>query len=139
MSKKIFLICPVRDADKELKERMYKYVNMLEARGLQVYFPHRDTNQIDPTGGFKVCAEKFKGILEADEVHVLFDETSHGSKFDLGCLFALYSLGFKKKIVIVNEFEAEMVDNQARNTFFKMLREFRKAMRLLKQKSDSAC
>ncbi|MBI2035099.1 MAG: hypothetical protein HYT12_00245 [Candidatus Liptonbacteria bacterium] len=126
MGKKVFLICPVRDADKELKKRMNAYVGLLEARGYKVHFPHRDTNQSDPTGGFIICKTNFNAILEADEVHVWYDEASCGSKFDLGCLFALWMSGIKKKIVIVNELEAEAMDDPPKNTFFKMLREFRR-------------
>lgn len=80
----------------------------------------RDTNQIDSTGGYNICKANFESILEADAVHIWYDETSGGSKFDMGGLFMLVELlGMEKEIVIVNE--SRVTDTPAKS-FFKVFR-----------------
>jgi|YelNatPaOPRAMG01_1025707.scaffolds.fasta_scaffold13569_8 hypothetical protein len=117
---KIFLISPVRNAESETLKRIAEYVASLEAIGHQVHWPIRDTNQDDPTGGYEICRTNFLGILEADEVHIWYDETSNGSKFDMGGVFMLVAmLGIPKKIVIVND--AEIVDN-TKKSFYKVFK-----------------
>ncbi|MBI2023677.1 hypothetical protein HYT01_03910 [Candidatus Giovannonibacteria bacterium] len=110
---KIFLISPVRNAESEIQERIAEYVASLEADGHQVHWPIRDTRQDDPTGGYEICRANFTGILEADDVHIWYDETSNGSKFDMGGVFMLVAmLGREKKVVIVND--VEIVDDKKR-------------------------
>ena len=117
---KIFLISPVRNAESETQKRIAEYVASLEAVGHRVHWPIRDTKQDDPTGGYEICRANFTGILEADEVYIWYDETSNGSKFDMGGVFMLVAmLGRKKKIVIVND--AEIVDN-TKKSFYKVFK-----------------
>ncbi len=92
---KIYLICPVRKATPEYAQAARQYVAQLESLGHQVYWPTRDTNQVDPTG-LRICKDNRSGIETADEVHVIWDSQSQGSVFDLGIAFAL-----RKKIVPV--------------------------------------
>ena len=116
--KKVFLICPVREASPEVRNRMEAYVANLESDGYKVHLPHRDTNQEDETGGYVICKTNFQAILEADEIHIWYDETSAGSKFDMGGVFMLVAmLGHKKKIVLVNK--DEVVDEK-KKSFFKV-------------------
>jgi hypothetical protein len=117
---KIFLISPVKKTNPETQERIGTYVASLENAGHKVHWPIRDTVQIDPTGGYEICKVNFAGIMEADEIHIWYDETSGGSKFDMGGVFMLVTmLGWKKKIVIVNE--TEIVDD-APKSFCKVFR-----------------
>ena len=85
---KIFIICPIRNATEEQKTTLEKHISSLESKGHLVYYPARDTDQTDPIG-FAICDENFKGMRDADEVHIFWDEKSSGSLFDLGMAFAL--------------------------------------------------
>ncbi len=103
----VFLICPVRAASPEQKERMESYIATLEAQGLRVYYPARDTNQEDETG-FRICQDNVTAIQKSKEVHIFFDPTSSGSKFDLGAAFAS-----EKKLVIVNPEEVKQTEGKS--------------------------
>lgn len=105
--KKVFIICPVRNASGEVKETLKQYVHALEGKGFLVHYPPWHTDQNDPIGD-KICEQNFKAILEADEIHVWYDETSTGVHFDMGGMFMLTQiLGYKKKIVFVNDDEGK--------------------------------
>lgn len=97
----IFLICPVRFAAPELKNNLDKYVRELENRGINVYYPPRDTNQIDETG-LNICKSNRVAIFNSDEIHFTWDGKSQGCLFDLGMAFA-----YGKKIKIVNDLVPE--------------------------------
>jgi nucleoside 2-deoxyribosyltransferase len=92
---KIYLVCPVRYATPEFSQAAGSYVAQLESQGYQVYWPARDTDQVDPTG-LRICKDNRHAIEAADEVHVIWDGFSQGSIFDLGIAFAL-----RKQIVPV--------------------------------------
>jgi len=94
---KIFLICPVRIATDKEKIKLLDYVAMLETEGNSVYYPARDTCQVDKTGGFQICFDNRKAITEADEIHVFWSPESRGTLFDLGMAFAL-----RKPLVLAN-------------------------------------
>lgn len=101
--KKVFVICPVRNASREVKNALRRYVYALEGKGYIVHYPPWNTDQYDPVGN-KICEQNFKAILEADEIHVWYDETSTGVHFDLGGAFMLIQiLGYKKKVVFINK------------------------------------
>lgn len=87
---KTFLICPVRGH--EMNETSY-IVNKLESEGWEVYWPPRDTDQVD-NSGYKICKENASAIKNADAIHIVWDGKSQGSLFDLGVAFA-----FDKKII----------------------------------------
>lgn len=99
---KVFLISPVRDVTSESYQLSKSYVEKLEAEGIKVHWPIRDTNQDDKTG-FNICVANCKSIREADEVHIIWDGKSQGSMFDLGITFCLWSIfgNVGKKIVPV--------------------------------------
>lgn len=85
MSKKAFLICPVRGVDPKTTEG---FVRKLEAEGWEVHWPPRDTDQVDPTG-LRICADNVAAIRAADKVFIVWDGNSKGSLFDAGAAFAL--------------------------------------------------
>ena len=98
---KIFVICPVRNANEGFTRFIHRYVGELEAQGYQVHLPPRDTNQTDPHG-LAICLENCDAIIAADEVHIWLDPASTGSHFDRGMLFAMLRLGMPKKVVLIN-------------------------------------
>jgi len=133
---RIFLISPVAGTSAEdieaVKQRhpdliksmelkkIYSYVENLENSGNGVHWPLRDTKQDDPTGGFKVCKDNFSAIFWSDEIHIWYNETSGGSKFDMGGVFMLAEMmGFKKKIIIVNEDE---IKDESKKSLFKVFK-----------------
>lgn len=85
MRDKSFLICPVRGKPPEFYAAI---VSDLEARGFEVHWPPRDTDQIDDTG-LRICRDNASAIAAADVVHVVWDGQSQGCLFDLGVAFAL--------------------------------------------------
>jgi hypothetical protein len=103
----VFLICPVRDANETQKTVMKDYINKLELEGKKVYYPARDTNQIDNIG-FRICTDNKKAIEESKEIHIFFDKTSQGSLFDLGMAFAL-----EKPLTIVNIEDLEKTETKS--------------------------
>lgn len=117
---RIFLISPVAKAELRTQKRIRAYVKGIEKAGHHIHWPFRDTKQDDPTGGFEICRKNFSEILDADEIHIWYDETSGGSKFDMGAVFMLVEmLKEKKKIVIVND--GEIVDNTEKS-FYKIMK-----------------
>jgi hypothetical protein len=119
--KNIFLICPVRNADPQVHDLIKIYVEELERRGDKVHWPARDTNQNDSTGGYQICKTNFEAIFEANEVHIWYDESSNGSKFDMGGVFMLHILGLKKRVVIANRTQAVIKDDNTKS-FLKVLK-----------------
>lgn len=83
---KIFLACPVRGADQTLAR---DYVAKLERqKGVEVYYPARDTPQDDPHG-LEICETNRQAIAECDEFQIIWDGKSQGVLFDFGMAFAL--------------------------------------------------
>lgn len=85
-----FLICPVRGVDPAVSA---DHVAKLEAAGVKVHWPPRDTDQND-TEGLRICRDNADAIAAADAVYVLWDGKSQGCLFDLGVAFAL-----KKRVI----------------------------------------
>lgn len=85
---RIYVICPVRNADPETLAMIERHVASTEAAGHEVHFPPRDVDQDDPTGE-RICREHLAAMKLADEVHVFWDAKSSGSHFDLGMAWAL--------------------------------------------------
>jgi len=100
---RVFLICPVRKIKEEEKAAIKEYVESLESKGYKVHWPLRDTDQNDPIG-IRICTDNARAIIKAEEIHVWYNPTSSGSKFDLGMVFMfnLLNPGRRKKIVIAN-------------------------------------
>jgi nucleoside 2-deoxyribosyltransferase len=83
---KIFIICSVRGASEEYRNKLEAYVAKLESEGNTVHLPHRDTNQT--ATGFEICGQNAKAIFDADEVHIFYNPESQGTHFDMGVAFA---------------------------------------------------
>jgi nucleoside 2-deoxyribosyltransferase len=94
--KKVFLICPVRNASIETQDKINTYIKKLENNGISVYYPHRDTDQSDPIG-VNIFNQNRQGVKDADEIHIWYDHESRGSLIDLGMAWAL-----EKPLVIAN-------------------------------------
>ncbi len=95
--KRVFIICSVRGASDEYRDKLETYVDELEQAGCAVHLPHRDTNQ--NASGVEICKENATAIFNADEVHIYYSNTSQGTHFDMGVAFALN----KVLIVVENE------------------------------------
>ena len=109
----IFLICPVRNATEEQKLRMNDYISNLEAKGIKIYYPARDTNQ-DDSIGWQICTDNKNAIIQSKEIHIFWDKDSLGTLFDLGMVFAL-----NKNLTIINIDETEETQTKS---FSKMIR-----------------
>ena len=68
------------------------YVAKLEARGLSVHYPPRDVDQTDDGCGLEILSKHRDVMINCKEVHVIWDENSKGSHFDLGMAFILSCL-----------------------------------------------
>lgn len=98
---KVFIICSVRGASEDYRIKLENYVSKLEAEGIEVHLPHRNTNQ--NARGYDICKQNAKAIKEADEVHIFYSKESQGTHFDMGVSFALD----KKIVVVENEIYGE--------------------------------
>lgn len=83
---KIYIICPVRLQTTEEEKIIERYVENLENKGHEVFYPKRDLNQKDETGYNIIKIEKQK-MIECDRVDVMWQVNSKGSHFDLGMAF----------------------------------------------------
>ena len=89
MTKRIYLICPVRNCTETAKRFADDYVARLEADGASVHYPPRDVDQTDDGVGLAISEAHRAAMLTCDEVHVIWDSTSLGSHFDFGMAFML--------------------------------------------------
>ena len=116
--KKIFLICSVRGATPEHRRELEEYTLQLERDGAIVHLPHRDTNQC--ATGLEICEQNFWAVVEADEVHIVYNPESQGSHFDMGVAFAL-----GKPVVFVNEDQfPQEIKITAKKSFPQMLKQW---------------
>ncbi|MBC8495854.1 hypothetical protein H8D36_06890 [archaeon] len=107
-----FLICTVREADANDLRFLENYVAEAEASGRKVYYPAKDTNQIDETGGYQICCDNNLAMRESQEVSVYWTTKSQGTKFDLGMAFNQHRTE-NKKIKLANRSDVEkMVQEQ---------------------------
>ncbi|MBP5678535.1 MAG: hypothetical protein J6X28_01745 [Bacilli bacterium] len=91
INKKIFLICPVRNATEEQRKWIEDFVEEKQENGYIVHAPHLHTNQNDPIGGgYSICKQNAKAVASSEEIDVYYDQTSTGSVFDLGVAYALH-------------------------------------------------
>lgn len=98
MKYNVGLICSIRSgADKEYIE---EYLKALEDNGIVVFYPGRDTNQIDDSGGINICRENRMNFSNCEEIHVIFHPESQGTLFDLGMVFEM-----NKPLKVVNPLE----------------------------------
>jgi len=103
-----FLICTVREADATDLEFINNYLTRLQGEGKTVYYPARDTKQEDHLGGYNICSDNCKAIMNSDEIHVYWTEKSQGTKFDLGIAFAEHRTK-GKNIILANRSQVEKI------------------------------
>jgi len=126
VARSAFFISPVAGVidgkNPVLIEKLRRYVVSLEKEGCEVHWPLRDTEQVDPTGGYTICRTNFRAIIDKDEIHIWYDESSGGSKFDMGGVFMLCEMiRAEKKIVIANEDEVKDVTGKSLLKVFRHL------------------
>jgi len=110
-TKSAFIICPVRGLTKEEKKFIEDYVADLERKGYEVHWPPRDTNQDDAIG-YNICSQNRDGIKTKKEVHIYWNKSSEGSKFDFGMLF-MALLYEAKKVVIMNPHDVKRTPHKS--------------------------
>ncbi len=97
--KKVYLICPVRNATDSEKKFLEEYKKVLKQKSVSVFYPTEDNpHEQTDTRGLLICQENLRAIKEADEIHVYWNSQSTGSMFDFGMAFAL-----GKRIVLINK------------------------------------
>ena len=132
---RVFFISPVNNISPETLEKTKAYVALLESQGRDVHWPHRDTKQDDLTGGYVICKTNFRMIEWAGAIHIWYDETSGGSKFDMGGTFMLIEiLGRKKQIVIANEDEIPDEVKKRKKSFYKVFKRLQEERSVFKKK-----
>jgi len=109
-----FLICTVREADKKDKEFINNYLKKMRSKGLKMYYPAEDTNQVDPLGGYTICSDNCKAIKDSKEVHVYWTDKSQGTKFDLGIAFYEHKAQ-GKRIKLANKSQVEKMIEEQKN------------------------
>lgn len=87
--KKIFLICPVRNATSEQKQWIENFVQEKTNDGYTIHAPHLHTRQTDLFGGYAICTQNAQAVASSSEVDIYYDQNSTGSVFDLGVCYAL--------------------------------------------------
>ena len=103
---KIFLICPVRNANNEQKKWIEDYVEQKNREGYIIHAPHLHTRQIDLFGGYAICKQNAEAVASSTEIAIYYDKSSIGSVFDLGVAFALH-----KPLILLNEDKIELKEN----------------------------
>lgn len=89
MKRKVYLVCPVRNANASQIMAMDRYVQKLEVEGCEVHYPPRDVDQSNDDGGVRICQQHRDAMLDCNEVHVFWDNNSKGSHFDVGMAYML--------------------------------------------------
>lgn len=72
------------------------HAGTLELEGHETFVPLRDTEQVLTTEA-EIIASNLEGIKWSDECHLIWDLSSLGSVFDMGCAYAL-----GKRIKVIN-------------------------------------
>ena len=124
---KIYLIHKVRGASSDTIKFASEYVSRLEKVGHKVHFPLRDVEQNDDS--VAICKKHRDAMYNCDEVHVIWDESSIGSHFDLGMAYMLSfiqgeMLGRELPIVIVGIYKTELTKNKSYTDFLQKIGEW---------------
>jgi len=64
-----------------------EHAEKLESEGHETYVPLRDTEQVLTTEA-EILANNLRGIRWSDECHLIWDLSSQGTLFDMGCAYA---------------------------------------------------
>lgn len=111
----IYIICPVKYITEQQKQEIKEYVLKCENEGHKVHNPLRDTEQLDCSGGYRICRCHKHAIRACDQVHIFYSEKSEGTKFDLGIVFA-----YSKIIKLISILD----ENTSEKNFLKVLKEY---------------
>ena len=103
-----FLICTVREADENDLRFIRDYISKIKSDGKRIYYPAEETNQVDSSGGYRICSDNCDAIINSKEVHVYWTEKSQGTKFDLGMAFLLHRTS-NRKIKLANRSQVEKI------------------------------
>lgn len=114
IDKKIFLICPVRNASNDQRKWIENFVKEKHNEGYIIHAPHLHTVQNDLFGGYAICKQNALAVATSDEIDIYYDQTSTGSVFDLGVAYAL-----NKPLVLLNREEIKFDDNDLIDTVIK--------------------
>lgn len=117
--KRVFIICTVRSASDEYRQKLEDYTIELEAMDCIVHLPHRDTDQ--EVSSLEICLQNRDAIRNSDEIHIFYNSKSTGTHFDLGMAF-----WSGKKIVIIENEEYE-TGGEYQKSFPRMLDEWQAA------------
>lgn len=107
-----FLICTVREADDTDRAFLERYVEEYAALGWNIYYPARDTNQVDETGGYRICQDNNSAMRNSKTVSVYWTKKSQGTKFDLGMAFEQHRVSGKPIYLANRSSVEEMVAEQ---------------------------
>lgn len=110
---KVYIICPVRRSTRKTTKLVSAYVEYLEQLGRDVFWPQRDVKQ--SLSGTEIVKAELDAIRGADEIHILWDDKSLGSHFDLGATMAM-----NKPIRFVRTFRK----SNARKTYEKVIYDY---------------
>jgi hypothetical protein len=113
----VFIICSVRNTTEEQKIYLAEYVIRLEKEGKKVYYPARDTNQVDSIG-YRICCDNRIAIKKAKEIHLVYDSKSQGTLFDCGMAF-MADLLIGKRFVLANIDELPTTEGKSFSNMFK--------------------
>jgi len=115
----IYMICPVRNATEEEETLLKKYKDDNKAKGLRVHYPAEDTEQEDPTGGYRICKDHFYEIVNSNEIHVYWVKSSMGSHVDLGTALSNH-YGHGRNIRLINrKIVEDIVTEYEKNNIYK--------------------
>ena len=107
----VYMLCPVREATDDEKEFLLDYKKELEEKGLKVWYP-ADTPQEDETGGYRIVTDHCDEILDAKTSHIYWNETSTGSKVDLGSILIEHRRRGLDALLINRKHVEEIVEKQ---------------------------
>lgn len=107
-----FLICTVREADESDKAFLARYVEEHDALGWNIYYPARDTNQVDESGGYRICCDNNSAMARSKSISVYWTSKSQGTKFDLGMAFEQHRISGKPIRLANRSAVEEMVAEQ---------------------------
>lgn len=105
-----FLICPVRMADEQTKEKLFETVSNMEKDGMKIHYPARDTNQND-SYGYRICLDNANAISDAKNVFIYYNRNSVGSLFDLGVAYYFQMKYPDRTIKVLNEDQIQLDPN----------------------------
>jgi len=106
------MICSVRKATKEEREKILAYAEKRREEGHEVRCPISDTNQVDELG-LRIVEEHENDIVWADQIHIIWNPASEGSLWDTAQSRMARRFMPEKKIILVNAPEIQATDTKS--------------------------